>query len=56
MARAAPQINIFAVGFAVLLIAGMLLLDTTVVSLHEIYEDRINVLPETMNQNLRGLY
>jgi flagellar biosynthetic protein FliR len=56
MARAAPQINIFAVGFGVLLISGMLLLDTTIVSLHEIYEDRIKVLPESMNENLRGLY
>jgi len=56
MARAAPQVNIFAVGFAVLLVAGMMLLETTLVALNEVYFDRVQVLSEEINTNLKGLY
>jgi flagellar biosynthetic protein FliR len=53
MARAAPQVNIFAVGFSVLLCVGLALMDTTILALRETYEDRIPTLSQDMNQYLQ---
>lgn len=52
MARAAPQVNIFAVGFSILLCAGIVLLDTTVFALRQTFEDQIPTLAEEMNAHL----
>jgi len=49
MARAAPQLNIFAVGFSVLLCVGILLLDTTLFAVREAFEARVPTLAEDMN-------
>ncbi|MFT5431860.1 MAG: flagellar biosynthetic protein FliR [Myxococcota bacterium] len=52
MARAAPQVNIFAVGFSILLIAGTLLLDATVVGLEREMAVRVPTLATEMNEGL----
>jgi flagellar biosynthetic protein FliR len=54
MARAAPQVNIFAVGFSLLIVAGVVLLDTSAFALKETYENRIPTLAEDMNLLLEG--
>jgi flagellar biosynthetic protein FliR len=56
LARAAPQVNIFAVGFALLLLGGILVLDTTVLGLKELFEDRIDTLSTDMNSGLREIH
>ena len=55
LARAAPQVNLFAVGFALLLVAGLIVLDTTVMALHEHVEGDVSRLGETMNEHVREL-
>lgn len=52
MARAAPQVNIFAVGFSILICAGILLLDTTVLGLRDTFEAKVPTLAEQMNLHL----
>ncbi len=52
MARAAPQVNIFAIGFSVLLIGGLLVLEATVFELQETYSERIPTLAAEMNNHL----
>lgn len=49
MARAAPQVNIFAVGFSVLLIAGLFVLDASVFELQETFTERVPTLAGEMN-------
>ena len=56
MARAAPQVNIFAVGFALLLLGGIMVLDTTTLGLKELFEDRIQTLSTDMNSGLREIH
>lgn len=55
MARAAPQVNIFAVGFSVLLIAGLSILDTAAIGVYDVFEDRLPTLAEDMNFHLQRL-
>ena len=52
MARAAPQLNVFTVGFAVVLLVGLSFVGRSVVSLHEVYKDTIPSLGERMNTDL----
>ncbi len=56
LARAAPQVNIFAVGFALLLLGGIFVLDTTMLGLKELYEDRVETLSEDINHGMTGVY
>jgi len=55
LARAAPQLNIFSVGFAAVLFVTFGLLDTTVISVADVYDNRLDTLGELMNQNLVAL-
>ena len=56
MARAAPQVNIFAVGFALLLLGGILVLDTTVLGLNELFEHRVENLSTDINSGLTEIH
>ncbi len=52
MARAAPQLSIFNIGFGVAIMVGLSFFDRSVVSLSEMYEDTIPKLAQTMNADL----
>ncbi len=52
LARAAPQLNIFSVGFAAVLLVTFSFLDTAVVSVSEVYDNTLGELPDLMNRNL----
>ena len=55
MARAAPQMNIFAVGFSVLLIAGLFVFDSTFVGLRAHTETEVQSLQESISSGVYPL-
>ena len=55
MARAAPQMNIFAVGFSVLLIAGLFVLDSTFVGLEANTSTEVQSLREAISSGVYPL-
>ncbi len=51
-ARAAPQLNLFGIGFALLVIAGLLVLDTTLSAVQSRFHDRLPSLSEDLVRTL----